>query len=151
MAPSMVLLRKALLVIVVIGLVGTGVELLLLEHFDGWEQWIPLALFGAALLVLGWYGVGGGGPSVLVLRGVMGLFVVIGVVGIVLHYRGNVEFELEMEPMLRGMALFKAATMGATPALAPGAMVQIGLIGLAWTWRHPVLRAGGDHPFTMES
>ena len=151
MAPPMVVLRKALLGIVVIGLVGTGVELLLLEHFDGWEQWIPLALFGAALLVLGWYAVGGAGASVLLFRGVMSLFVVIGVVGIFLHYRGNVEFELEMEPMLRRLALFKAAMMGATPALAPGAMVQIGLIGLAWTWRHPALRVGSALPSTMES
>ena len=28
---------------------------------------------------------------------------------------------------------------GATPALAPGAMVQLGLLGLAFTFRHPVL------------
>ena len=30
---------------------------------------------------------------------------------------------------------------GATPALAPGAMVQLGLIGLAYTFRHPALRS----------
>lgn len=151
MAPSMVLLRKALLVIVVIGVVGTGVELLLLEHFDGWQQWIPLALFAVALLALGWYVVGGGGASVRLVRAVMMMFVAVGVVGVFLHYRGNVAFELELEPTLRGWVLFTAAMMGATPALAPGAMVQIGLIGLAWTWRHPALYNESAITYTTES
>ena len=52
----------------------------------------------------------------------------------------GVEFELEMYPDLAGWKLFKDSMMGATPALAPGAMVQIGLIGLAWTLRHPAFK-----------
>jgi hypothetical protein len=45
---------------------------------------------------------------------------------------------------LAGWELFKEAMTGATPALAPGAMVQLGLIGLAWSYRHPALVPGGD-------
>jgi hypothetical protein len=63
-----------------------------------------------------------------------------GFVGLLLHYRGNVEFELEMYPDLAGWKLFKDSMMGATPSLAPGAMMQIGLIGLAWTFRHPAFK-----------
>jgi hypothetical protein len=25
------------------------------------------------------------------------------------------------------------------PVLAPGIMIQLGLLGLAWTWRHPAV------------
>jgi hypothetical protein len=64
-----------------------------------------------------------------------------GFVGLLLHYRGNVEFELEMYPDLAGWKLFKDSMMGATPSLAPGAMMQIGLIGLAWTFRHPAFKS----------
>jgi hypothetical protein len=49
------------------------------------------------------------------------------------------EFELETYPSISGLALFKEAMMGATPALAPGTMIELGLIGLAYTYRHPLL------------
>jgi hypothetical protein len=55
------------------------------------------------------------------------------------HYQGNMEFELETYPSISGLALFKEAMMGATPALAPGTMIELGLIGLAYTYRHPLL------------
>ena len=132
-------MRSALFAIMALGIVGLALELLLLEHFDDWKQWIPLALFGVGLAVMGWHAVAPGHRSVQCIRAVMLVFVGVGAVGVYLHYRGNVEFELEMEPALAGWALFKAAAMGATPALAPGAMVQLGLIGLVWGWRHPAL------------
>ena len=72
-------------------------------------------------------------------QAVMVLCVVAGVVGVFLHYRGNVEFELEREP-LHGLRLFWEAIRGATPALAPGAMAQLGLLGLVYSYRHPALR-----------
>ena len=34
-----------------------------------------------------------------------------------------------MDPALHGLDLFWSALRGATPALAPGAMAQLGLIG----------------------
>jgi len=59
---------------------------------------------------------------------------------VLLHYRGNVEFERERDPSLSGLALVWEALRGATPSLAPGAMAQLGLLGLAITWRHPAAR-----------
>jgi hypothetical protein len=70
--------------------------------------------------------------------------VIAGCVGLVLHYKGNVEFELEMYPSMAGGELVWKALTGATPALAPGTMVQLGLVGLAFTYRHPALRPGGQ-------
>ena len=133
-------LRGILLALVLLGAVGLLVELALLEHFDSVSQWIPLALLvvviGAAVGVRAKRG-----PRVVrFFQAVMALCVVAGVVGILLHYRGNVEFELERDGSLHGLALFWEAIRGATPALAPGALSQLGLLGLAYTYRHPVLR-----------
>ncbi len=124
-----------------VSLVGTITELLLLEHVEDAWQWTPIALMTAALLTLGWHSLDRGPASLNVLRGLMVLCVVSGFLGVLLHYRGNVEFELEMYPDLSGWKLFKDSMMGATPALAPGAMIQVGLVGLAWTFRHPALQA----------
>ena len=42
---------------------------------------------------------------------------------------------------LAGMALFWAAIGAkAPPLLAPGSMVQLGLLGLAYTYKHPALK-----------
>jgi hypothetical protein len=132
-------LRCALLVIVLTGFIGTGIELILLEHTDGFWQWLPVAQIGLALIILAWFAVERGARSLNAFRGMMVLFLVSGAVGLALHYKGNVEFELEMSPALHGWELFKKAMMGATPALAPGTMFQLGLVGLAWTFRHPTL------------
>jgi hypothetical protein len=71
----------------------------------------------------------------LVLRLLMLLFVLSGLVGLALHYKGNVEFEREMYPTLAGWQLFKQAMTGATPALAPGTMSLFGLLGWLYTFR----------------
>jgi hypothetical protein len=133
-------LRTLLLLTLVVSVVGTLAELLLLEHFEDAWQWAPIGLLGAALLTLAWHALERGPTSLNVLRGLMVLSMASGLVGLLLHYRGNVEFELEMYPDLAGWKLFKDSIMGATPALAPGAMLQIGLVGLAWTFRHPAFK-----------
>jgi hypothetical protein len=74
-----------------------------------------------------------------VLQALMLLFVVVGGLGLLLHFKGNIDFELEMQPDASGWPLIWAALKGATPTLAPGAMAQLGLIGLAYTYRHPAL------------
>ena len=131
--------RRALLAILWLGLVGTEIELLLLKHTDGWKQYLPVALIGVSVLVLL---VHAAAPSRATVRGiqfVMLTFLASGVLGIVLHYQGNAEFELERMASLAGLDLFNAAVMGATPTLAPGTMVQLGLVGLLYTYQHPVL------------
>ena len=51
-----------------------------------------------------------------------------------------------MDPALSGMALFQKAILAkAPPALAPGAMTQLGLIGLAYTFRHPAMGSREDN------
>ncbi len=52
-----------------------------------------------------------------------------------------------MDATMRGFALLWAALHGATPALAPGALAHLGLIGLATTYRHPALRRNAGDSF----
>jgi hypothetical protein len=126
--------RRIVVAILVIAIVGVLVELLLLEHFEDVWQLTPVVLLALGLLVVLWHARAQGTWSARMLRAVMILTVVSGVLGVLLHYRGNVEFELEQNPSVRRWALFREAMMGATPALAPGVMVQIGLLGLLYAF-----------------
>ena len=117
------------------GSIGTAAELVLLEHTEGLWQNVPLVLLGigcAAFLVVAF---GSGGRAIRIFQTAMALFVASGVVGVWLHYRGNVEFELELHPGTGGLGLFWEALGGATPALAPGAMILLGAVGVAYTYR----------------
>lgn len=121
-----------------VGLLGTGTELLLLQHTETLWELIPLVLIGLALIILTWHAIARHPASVLLIRGVMALFLVAGVAGMALHYQSSMEFRLETNPSLNGWALFWATIFAKTPpALAPGAMVQLGLLGLVYTYQHP--------------
>jgi hypothetical protein len=57
--------------------------------------------------------------------------IITGLVGVVFHYRANMEFQLESDPSLNGLALMKKALQAKSPpALAPANMALLGLIGL---------------------
>ena len=136
-------LRQLLLALVLIGNVGLEIELALLRHAESFSQWIPhVALLIGLFSIIAVYV----RPSAATLRAfqvVMSLFLVIGALGIVLHFRGNVEFARERYPTLGGTMLIWKALRGATPALAPGALAQLGLLGLICTYRHPLLAGPG--------
>ena len=51
------LIRAMLLTIFILGSVGSGAELLLLNHIESLLQWIPLVLIMLSFLVLGWHAV----------------------------------------------------------------------------------------------
>jgi hypothetical protein len=133
--------RRVLLVILLIGLAGTATELLLLKHDEDPAQFIPLALIGIAFVAIGWHALDRGTASLRLFQTTMVLFIVAGAVGIYLHYRANVEFQREVDPAIAGRELLvKAITAKTPPALAPGSMSQLGLIGLAYAYRYPVRR-----------
>jgi hypothetical protein len=136
---SLARVRLFLLATLVLGLVGTGTELLLIGHTAELTQIIPVASIGLGLLACPLVALRSSRATVQLFRGVMGLFIVAGILGLILHYRGNVEFELEMRPTMSGWELIWNALTGATPALAPGSMVLLGLLGVLYTFRHPAL------------
>ena len=125
--------QKLLLAIVMFSAGGTLTELLLLEHIEEFYQLIPVVLLGLAFLAALAMLVKPNRVTINSLRIVMVLCLISAAVGVYLHYLANVEFVLERHPKLTGMGLFKEAIMGALPALAPGAMAQLSLIGLLAT------------------
>lgn len=134
------IVRPLLLGVVALGCVGTEAELLLIGHTEETTQWIPVVLLGLGTLAVAALAVRPSGTLVQLFRGLMGLFLGAGALGIVLHYRGNAEFELEMRSSMAGWELFWNSMTGATPALAPGSLVPIGLVGIIATLRHPAVR-----------
>lgn len=138
-ARTLARLRSLLFAVLGLAFLGTGAELLLIGHTEEFWQLVPLIAVaaGLALLVPAWWK-----PSrrgIQLFRVVMGLFIGAGALGLILHYRGNAAFELEMQPEMAGMELVWKALTGATPALAPGSMIPVGLLGLAATIGHPAL------------
>ncbi len=132
--------RRILLAILLIGIAGLTVELLLLAHLEDVYQLIPLVLNGAGVVAIAIVAMRPTLGSLRLFQLIMVLFVISGGVGMWLHYQATTEFQLEMDPSLSGWALFRKAIVAkAPPALAPGAMIQLGLIGLAYTFRHPAI------------
>ena len=131
-----------MLALSVAAMIGTFVDLMLLEHHEGPWQVLPLVLLAAGVLAAA-ATLRGQAGAVLLFRIVMALLVAAGLIGVGLHYLGNTEFQREMDPSLAGWPLFvKAMTAKAPPALAPASMVQIGVLGLLQTYHHPALRRG---------
>jgi hypothetical protein len=131
-------IRWWLLAVLVFELVGTLVELLLLQHFEDLLQWVPLVLIVLTLILVAWHVArpqpatgaraagdhGGPGPgrSRRHRR----------------HLQGAAEFQLEMDPSQPLWNVVKKALQAqAPPALAPGVLLQMGLLGLIYTYRHP--------------
>jgi hypothetical protein len=128
--------RRFLLGILVLGMGGTAVELLLLKHDEGWTQLVPLVLLGLGLAGVAWHAVRPGRASASTVRATMVGFLAAGAAGVYFHYAANVEFQLESDPSLGGRELLmRVLEAKVPPALAPGVMIQLGLIGLAYTYR----------------
>jgi hypothetical protein len=128
-------IRRLLLAALIAGMAGTASELLLIEHFEDSWQLVPLVLLTVGTVVAIVHGVRPSALTVRLLQVLMGLFLVSGVIGMVLHYRGNLEFALEMQPVPAGVDLVREALIGDPPPLAPGTMILLGVIGLASTYR----------------
>jgi hypothetical protein len=128
-------IRRVLLAALIAGMAGTASELLLIGHFEDSWQLVPLVLLSAGTLGAVAHAVRPHALTVRLLQLLMGLFLVSGGIGMLLHYRGNTEFELEMHPSLAGVELVRESMTGAFPVLAPGTMVLLALVGLALTYR----------------
>lgn len=133
-------LRRVLLILLVVGSVSMAVDLLLLAHYE--SVWM-LAPFAALTLALACTVARVARPSaqtVRALRGGMIVLFVTGLAGLVMHYQAGLEFQADMDPTLSRWALFwKVARMKAPPPLAPGALLQLSLLGLAVTYRDPLV------------
>ena len=136
-ADSMVLERLRLWIvgIIVLGLIGTMTELVLLEHDEKALQFVPLVLMVLGAVTLAWHAAAKGTASLRALEIVMGLFVLSGFAGMAAHFNGSMEYQLELNPDLSMAELLdKIIHAKAPPLLAPGMMIQMGLLGLAYAY-----------------
>jgi hypothetical protein len=134
------LLRRWIAVILVLGLLGTVTELVLLEHYEQPLQFVPLVLIVAALGVLWWEARRHNLASRRAMQVVMALFVLAGFVGFAAHFQGSAEYQLELNPDMNSWELLeKILRAKAPPLLAPGMMLQLGLLGLAYVFSDPKL------------
>lgn len=132
--------RRILLGILLLGAIGLSAELLLLKHTEDATQWIPLVLNGLTVVMSAKVVIKPSNGTIRLFQVAMLLMIISGAVGMYLHLRANMEFQLEMDATLTGWALLKKSVVAKSPpALAPGAMMQLGLIGLAYTFKHPAL------------
>ena len=141
-------IRKLLLGALALGVLGTSGELILLRHIDMPPQWIPVVVLAVSIPVLIWHAVSTSRLTVRVVQLLMVVFIGLGILGVGLHFDGNVEFERELHPTEQGFEFLRKTVAGATPVLAPGSMVLLGLVGLAHTYRHPcVAGANGQERY----
>jgi hypothetical protein len=142
-------IRTFLLISLTLGVVGTAGELVLLGHIESPAQWLPLVALATSLPLLLWHAKAPGKASVRTLQLLMIVFIALGMVGVGLHYDGNAEFESELHPDDAGLTFLSHVAAGATPLLAPGSMVLLGLVGIAHTYRHPSATGGADRQETV--
>ena len=113
-------LRRGMLGLVALGTAGVCAELVVLEHYTDWNQLIPLVVAGFGLLAALWIALAPGLAALRVWQFAMLLFVGTGITGVTMHV--DVVSET-VDP----------------PLLAPGLFVQLGLLGLLYTFRHPAV------------
>ena len=135
--------RRLAFYLLLFATLGTGIELIFLEHFEDPWQWAPIALLGVGLVLGAAVVLRPSRPTVRALQLLMISYVLSAGVGLYLHLKANVEFELELRPTMANTELIIETLKGAIPALAPGAMVQLGLLGLLACFRHPALMTTG--------
>ena len=142
------LLRRSLVALAAIGGVGTGLELVLLRHWDNELEVIPfaaLAVLGVAMLVLIRRP---GRRSVLAARWLAAGVAVAGAIGVFIHVRSNYEvapldfrytasWPTTAEPIR--WLLAATDTVGPSPTLAPAALTFAAFCLLAATLHHPAL------------
>jgi hypothetical protein len=129
------ILRKWVLGVLVLGLLGTVTELVLLEHYEKGLQLVPVGLIAISLAVLTWHAMKDDAASRRTVVVLMVLFVLAGFAGFVAHFVGSAEFQLELDPeMDKWELLEKVLRAKAPPLLAPGMMLQLGLLGLAYVY-----------------
>lgn len=125
-------LRQATIVAFFFMMLGTTLELYLLDHYEGLQQSIPILCIGSSLLAVLILIFRKTRLMIALFKFILAITALSGFYGTFLHLRANYEFEQEMRPTLNGWNLFIESLSGALPALAPGSMIVLALIGYSY-------------------
>ncbi|MCX2718026.1 hypothetical protein [Lentiprolixibacter aurantiacus] len=125
-------LKRVIIVALLFMMVGTALELYLLNHYEGTLQLIPIICIGASITTLAILHFHRTTYTIRIYKLVLGLTALSGVYGTFLHLQANFEFEVEMKPTAKTWDLFLESLSGALPSLAPGSMIVLALIGYSY-------------------
>lgn len=128
-------IRIVVLVVLLFGMAGLLAELALIGHYEDPAQWFPISLLSAGLIVIVLDLALGRGWTQLLIQVTMVLVVAAGLLGVYFHFQGSREFQLEMDPQMRGTDLvWHVLRAKSPPTLAPGSMMQLGILGLGYAY-----------------
>jgi len=129
------IIRTVLFWTLMIAFAGLLVELTLLAHYEDVSQRIPLALPAVALIALVIDRLVPRRWTRRLIQLIMVLLIGGGLAGVYLHFAGSREFQLEMDPQMSGTTLiWHVLRAKSPPTMAPGTMVQMGILGLGYAY-----------------
>ncbi len=113
-------------------MIGTVLELVLLDHYEGALQLLPIITINVAFIctvILFFYK-----KRIIftIFKSSLVLLIGVGVYGTFLHLKENYQFEVEMKPTAKTFDLFLESLSGALPSLAPLSLLAMALIGYAY-------------------
>ena len=125
-------LKKVILSAFILMVMGTVLELYLLDHYESLSQLILIlctGLISLTVILLIFYRtrwIKNFFKWLLLITALSGIY------GFYLHLDANFEFESDMKPTANNWDLFIESLSGALPALAPFSMVVLALIGYSY-------------------
>jgi len=142
------ILRRSLIWLAALSAAGTGLELLLLRHWDNGLELIPFASIGVLAVAIAVLVARPGRRAVQATRAIAAVVAASGAIGVFIHIRSNYEaapldfrytdsWATTAEPIR--WLLAATDTVGPSPTLAPAALTFAALALLAATLRHPAL------------
>ena len=117
----------------------TITELIFVSHWNRNIQYLPFALCGLGLAMLGGAFFRPSRATVSALRGSLLIIGVCSLIGFHQHMWTNYSFWREIQPEASTWELIVATVNGGVPVLAPGILLLGAIIGLTAVYRHPLL------------
>jgi hypothetical protein len=133
--------RRFLLVVASGTFCFVPIELALSEHTGSTMQWVPFAVSGLALSALTFWRFNRTKWAFITVKTVMIVSCASSLLGVVEHFKHNLEFELEIRPGIGWSDVLVETISGASPLLAPGILFLAGILVLAALYRWPTENA----------
>ena len=124
--------KKMIVLALLFMMIGTLLELYLLDHYEDAFQLIPVLCIAFSLINLIILFFKRSKIMVKLFKLVLVLTSFSGIYGVFLHLQSNFEFEQDMKPTATNWELFFESLSGALPTLAPMSMLVLAFIGYSY-------------------
>ena len=124
--------KKMIVLALLFMMIGTLLELYLLDHYEDAFQQIPVLCIAFSLINLIILFFKRSKIIIKLFKLVLVLTSFSGIYGVFLHLQSNFEFEQDMKPTATNWELFSESLSGALPTLAPMSMLVLAFIGYSY-------------------